>query len=68
MVKSVSCCCAHGSRLFSDLITYVCMYVMYMYVYDVCMCNVCICIKHIFYLCDHSFHDWNYATKTILLQ
>ena len=23
MVKSVSCCCVHGSRLFSDLVTYV---------------------------------------------
>ena len=22
MVKSVSCCCVHGSRLFSDLVTY----------------------------------------------
>ena len=24
MVKSMSCCCVHGSRLFSNLVTYVC--------------------------------------------
>ena len=26
MVKSVSCCCVHGSRLFSDLVTYIAHY------------------------------------------
>ena len=34
MVKSVSCCCVRGSRLFSDLVTYT--HNIYLYIYYVC--------------------------------